>query len=141
MRERNLAYEVAEVLGMKGVSVVHKDESAGLYMVRIGALKTIVTIRLSPLKDTPYTHFTQSHAIKTPDQDAPYRTSRPWNDYPAAALHQVLDGLLSHYFAATEIDKLQPEESWLVPQLDMISAGISLMRTADGCRVALASSD
>lgn len=55
-------------------------------------------------------------AIKTPAQDAPYSTSQPFNDHPAAALNQAITGLVDNYEWAID-NGYTPQEDWLVPAL------------------------
>lgn len=58
--------------------------------------------------------FEQSHFIKTPLESSPYQTSRPWNDYEAAALNQVVKGITDSYDAAIK-NGHEPSDDWLIP--------------------------
>ncbi|MBO2628117.1 hypothetical protein I6M46_07410 [Shewanella algae] len=54
-----------------------------------------------------------SHAIKTPDQIDAYRSSNPWGDYDAYALHKAVSAITQHYNVAIKNGHI-PSESWLV---------------------------
>jgi hypothetical protein len=82
------------------------------FFICIGKLNTEISISLR--RADFGIEFTPSHAIKTPSQLDPYRTSRPWNNSPGAALRQAITGLTQYY--KDEVRKgTQPEETWLVP--------------------------
>lgn len=95
------------------VSVVNRDDDMGSFKIQIGALETVVTIELGRFMTSDETKFFVSHAIKTPVQAGPYRTSRPFADYPPYALHMAIRGLTDYYRQA--VDKgHEPSEDWLV---------------------------
>jgi hypothetical protein len=96
------------------IAVMERDEQSGHFRIRLGALKTEIDVRMSWRPELGKYVFTQSHAIKTPKQDAPYWTSRPYNDSVALALDQVISGLCQHYKWGV-LDGCAPEEAWLVP--------------------------
>ena len=54
------------------VTVVRRDDSRGVFEIRVGELETIVTIELCRYMFTNDTEFELSHAIKTPLQIGPY---------------------------------------------------------------------
>jgi hypothetical protein len=95
------------------VTVLMRDDSKGLFVIRLGELPQDVEIQLGREMDNEGTHFSVSHAIKTPLQAGPYRTSRPWGDYPAYALQQAITGLTMYYRQGIEAGHA-PNESWLV---------------------------
>lgn len=95
------------------VEVVSRDDSMGIFEIQIGTLKTIITIDLGRFMDSEWTKFRISHAIKTPVQIGPYRTSRPFSDYPAYALQQAISGLAGAYREAVNAG-YTPKENWLV---------------------------
>src|SRR5450432_1566193 len=96
------------------ITVLERDDPSGHVRFRLGALKTDIDVRMSWRPELGKYVFTQSHAIKTPKQDAPYWTSRPYNDSAALALDQVVTGLCQHYKEAVDAG-LIPDETWLVP--------------------------
>jgi hypothetical protein len=109
-----MAWTVDEALDHKLVTVVDRDDKVGHYAIRIGDLKTVITIDLKPSRTIKgWTEFKQSHAMKAPGQNAPYWTSRPMNNDPGSALHQAIRGLADYYEHAIQKGH-QPEEAWLV---------------------------
>ena len=96
------------------ITVVDRDDSAGFYEVRVGDLNIVVAIKLSRHLDSDTTDFQLSHAINTPVQAGPYRTSTPTADDPPYALHRAIDGLTSYYRDAVKLGHT-PQENWLVP--------------------------
>ncbi|MCK4829333.1 hypothetical protein KA005_77130 [bacterium] len=55
-----------------------------------------------------------SHAIQTPEQLGPYRSSRPWGDDLAYALHLAITTITQYYNISVKNDN-EPSENWLVP--------------------------
>jgi hypothetical protein len=96
------------------IAVVDRDDSSGYVCFRLGALKTAIEVWVTWRSEFEKFVFTQSHAIQARGQDAPYWTSRPYNDSSALALDQVISGLCRHYKWAIQ-DGHAPEETWLVP--------------------------
>jgi hypothetical protein len=111
--EATMPYTLDSALDDDLITVVNRNDSMGLYEVRIGTLKKIVSIELGRFLDSEWTKFDISHAIKTPALMSPYRTSRPFADYPAYALHQAISGLTQYYRQAVENGD-KPDENWLV---------------------------
>lgn len=95
------------------IHVVSRNDSSGVYEIRVGELETIVTIELGRLMDSDRTRFSLSHTIKTPTQAGPYRTSVPIADYPAYALLMAITGLTQYYRDAVK-EGHKPNENWLV---------------------------
>ena len=108
-----MPYTFDSSLDDNDIEILHRDDSKGLFVIRIGELAQEVEIQLGREMDNNGTHFSVSHAIHTPLQAGPYRTSRPWADYPAYALHQAVSGLTMYYRQAIEAGH-QPNDSWLV---------------------------
>jgi hypothetical protein len=104
---------IDEALNDEFVTVVHRNDRAGLYHIRIGSLKKTVTIWLKTSRNG-WTAFKQSYAIKTPLQDALYLPSNPGNDTPGLALDQAITGLTMYYQQAVE-QGYPPNEDWLQP--------------------------
>jgi hypothetical protein len=59
------------------------------------------------------TKVTVTHAIHTPVQAGPYRTSRPYWDDPAYALEMTINGFTRYYEDAVGAGHT-PNPSWLV---------------------------
>ena len=108
-----MPYTVDNILSDPLLTVEDRHDEMGSFALRIGSLQTVVFIELGRFRSTQDTKSTVSHAIHTPMQAAPYRTSRPFDDDWAYALHRAVDGLLSYYRAAVAAGHL-PEEAWLV---------------------------
>jgi hypothetical protein len=96
------------------ITVLQRDDPSGYVRFRLGALLMEIEIWVTRRPELGIYVFTQSHAIRTPKQDAPYWTSRPYNDSAALALDQVISGLEQHFKEAVEAG-LIPDETWLVP--------------------------
>ncbi len=62
----------------------------------------------------PAYHFSVSHYVHTPDQVAPYITSRPYADSEEAAIQQAISTTTSFIKTAIKAGH-EPSESWLVP--------------------------
>ncbi len=95
------------------VAVLERDDEMGYFALRIGELDTIVTVSLGRFMNGETTKFSVSHAIHTPTQGGPYRTSKPFADYPSYALHMAISGLTNYYRDAVK-NGHEPSESWLV---------------------------
>jgi hypothetical protein len=95
-------------------SVTMPRQIVGQYCFFLKDIETEITIQISKLIGEETVFFSQSHFIKTPLQPLPYKTSRPWNDSPGRALHQVVHALTQEYDAAVAAGH-QPSEDWLVP--------------------------
>lgn len=109
-----MTYTFDDALDDELVTVFERNDEMGAFLVRIGTLETLVTITLGRYMTSEHTRFELSHAIKTPLQGAPYRTSLPFDDSPGHALHRAVDGLTRWYRDAVE-NGHQPSEDWLVP--------------------------
>ena len=109
-----MAYTFDEVLDDELVTVVERNDEMGEFVVRIGTLRTPVSIDLGRFMTTERTKFRLSHVIKTPMLAGPYRTSLPFGDDPGYALHKAIAGLTSYYRQAIE-EGHDPCEDWLVP--------------------------
>lgn len=95
------------------ITVLSRDDSLGIYEIRIGDLETVVTIELGRFLDSERTKYRTSHAIKTPSQAGPYWTSIPYGDDPSHALHRAIRGLTDYYRDGVK-DGHRPREDWLV---------------------------
>jgi hypothetical protein len=96
------------------VTVVERDDDEGEFILRIGDLNTIVTISLRRFMNDDRTRFIVSHAIHTPSQAGPYKTSVQVADDPAYALHRAVSGLTDYFREAIKAGH-KPAETWLVP--------------------------
>ena len=108
-----MPYTFDTALEDEHVTVLFRDDSKGLFTIRLGELPQEVEIQLGREMDNEGTHFRVSHAIKTPLLGGLYRTSRPWGDDPAYALHLAVNGLAPYYREAVKAGHV-PDESWLV---------------------------
>ena len=108
-----MAWTFDNALEDDDITVIERDDSRGDYAIQVGELETIVTIELRRTLDGKYVEFRTSHAIKTPTQAGPYRTSRPFDDEAPYALHRAVDGITNFYRQAVN-DGHTPVESWLV---------------------------
>src|SRR4051812_24905499 len=78
------------------VTVIEQNRSAGKYRVRIGILKTPVTIELKPYSGRR-TQFLTSHRIQTPKQMSPYAPSRNICTSRGSALYEAINSLTGFY--------------------------------------------
>jgi hypothetical protein len=108
-----MAYTFDSALNDDLVTVVTRRDAMGIFEVRVGELETLITIDLGRFMDSDKTKFRVSHAIKTPLQAGPYRTSIPFADYPAYALHRAITGLTDYYRDAVK-KGYEPRQQWLV---------------------------
>lgn len=108
-----MPYTFDSALEDEHVAVIHRDDSKGLFAIKLGDLTPEIEIQLGREMDNEGTHFSVSHAIHTPVQTGPYRTSRPWGDYPASALRSAISGLTMYYRQAVNAGH-EPNDRWLV---------------------------
>src|SRR5271165_525027 len=92
-RRLAMAFTIDRALDDEYLTVVSRDGADGIYRVRVGDLKTVVTIRLKHERNSPRTGFSVSHAIKTPVQADVYRTSLLFGETAGDALHRAVTGL------------------------------------------------
>lgn len=108
-----MAWTIEDALSDPDLQVVsHRNDE---WVVRIGVLKTLVTIRLAR-KRNGTVEWSQFHAMKTPTQVGPYWTSRPFDTGDNAyeyALHRAVSSLTEYYREGVEAGHT-PEETWLV---------------------------
>lgn len=95
------------------VTVVEQNDEMGHFCIRIGKLKTLVTIELGRFMTSDKTKYSVSHAIKTPTQIDPYHTSLPFAATPVGALNRAVTGLTMYYQQAVDAGH-EPKEDWLV---------------------------
>lgn len=94
------------------ISLVQRRDDEGAYLIRVGALQTVVTIRLKKTWGSR-TAFHQSHAIKTPGQLCPNWSCAAEAETPGDALRKAISGLTMYYRKAVG-DGYPPAEEWLV---------------------------
>jgi hypothetical protein len=58
--------------------------------------------------------FEQSHYIKTPQQGGPYRPGLAAFGNEAAALHQAVQSIMTHYEPAVQAG-IEPCDEWMIP--------------------------
>ena len=108
-----MPYTFDTALDDPDITVVDRNDDMGSYTIQVGSLQTHVRIELGRFPNSNDTKFIVSHAINTPTQTGPYRTSRPWADYPEYALHRAISGLTEYYRDAVKAGH-NPKENWLV---------------------------
>lgn len=108
-----MAWTIDQALADVSIKVIRR-RPLNEYQFTVGELKTVITIRTYEETVGGGYIFEQSHSIKTPLQADPYRTSRPWGDYEAYAVHQAIDGITQWYRDAVKAEHT-PSESWLIP--------------------------
>jgi hypothetical protein len=96
------------------ISVLDRDDAAGLYSLKIGQLSTPVTITLERRSAKGTTTYSVSHAIRTPELNEPHRATIPSDSDPERALRRAIRGLTSYYRLAVEAGH-EPMEKWLIP--------------------------
>jgi hypothetical protein len=95
------------------ISLVQRRDDEGAFLIRVGTLETIITIRLRRTWGSR-TAYRQSHAIKTPRQRCPHWSCAPEAESPGDALRKAISGLTMHYRQAVG-EGYPPAEDWLVP--------------------------
>jgi hypothetical protein len=96
------------------VTVLDRDDQAGLYTIRIGDIPTPVNIALERLSASDGTGYKVSHVIKTPELAKPHRVVRQAGNNPELALRYAIRGLTSYYRLAVDAGH-RPSEDWLIP--------------------------
>jgi hypothetical protein len=109
-----MAYTIDEVLNNPLVTIVERNDADRIYRIRLGELNQVITIRLKKSVIITGIEYSTSHVIKTPPQDAPYRTGSPFGDTPASALDKAIVDLTSYYRAAIKAG-FSPSDDWLQP--------------------------
>jgi len=109
-----MPWTIETALDDPDLTVISRDSDRDQFNVRIGKLKTIVTISLQRSARSVQTGFKVSHAMKTPEQLDPYWTGVPHGDYPAYALRKAITGLTDYYRQGVKAGH-EPREDWLVP--------------------------
>ena len=105
--------QFSDALNNDLVTVVDADEGSRTFRVRIGVLRTIVTIDVADRPTRGRYRYTASHAIHTPEQLAPYYTSVPFGDTPGGALSKALSDFTTFYSVAVRLGH-RPADQWLV---------------------------
>ncbi len=107
-----MAHTFDDVLADDLITVVHRNDSRGVFTLRIGEIRTQIEITLSRYMDCDRTSYWLTHAIKTPIQTYACRPSHPEADYPAFALFQVVSDMTHWYRNAVEQGH-HPSDDWL----------------------------
>lgn len=95
------------------IEVVERMDEMMHFAIRLGDLDEMIFIDLGRMASSDETKVFQSHAIATPSQAGPYRTSRPYYDDPEYALSTTISALTDYYRQAVR-DGHEPSEDWLV---------------------------
>jgi hypothetical protein len=80
LRRDAMALSIDDALDDDLVTVEERQDERGSFAIRVGQLETIVFIELGRFRSSQKTKFIVSHAIHTPSQAGPYRTSVPQAD-------------------------------------------------------------
>ena len=107
-----MPFTIDDTLNDSLITVVDRHDEMGSFAIRIGVLQTDIFIELGRFQTSETTKFRVSHAIHTPVQLDAYRTSCPFSDYWAYALHQAVTGLTEYYKQAVAAGHT-PSEAWL----------------------------
>ena len=107
-----MAFTFDDVLADELITMVHRNDSRGVFVIRIGEMRTQIEITLSRYMDCERTSFWMTHAIKTPMQSFAYRPGHPEGDYPALALFHAVSHMTRWYRNAVEHGHL-PADDWL----------------------------
>jgi hypothetical protein len=108
-----MGWTIDKALADDLITVLDRNETAGEFTVRVGNLETPVTIYLRRMLGSEDVEFIVSHAIKTPAQMDPYRTSRTIEDDAPYALHRAISGITDWYRQGVRAGHT-PSEQWLV---------------------------
>lgn len=96
-------WEISTVLNDPLVTVLNRDDRAGLYQVQIGSLVTPITIFLQQSGET--TTYSTSHYIETPDFNLGHLSKTGTAASPAEALRLAIQRLVGPYRAASAIGR------------------------------------
>ena len=107
-----MSHTFDDVLADDLITVIHRNDSRGVFVVRVGEMRTQVEITLSRYMDCDRTSYWLTHAIKTPIQAFAYRASHPEADSPARALFLAVSNMTQWYRNAIE-GGYEPSEDWL----------------------------
>ena len=111
-RGRGVVYTFEDVLSDDLIRTIHRNDSRGLFVIRIGEIQTQIEITLSRYMDCDRTTYWLTHAIKTPIQPFAFRTRLPERDSPVLALFQATSDLTQWYRDAVE-EGHTPTDDWL----------------------------
>jgi hypothetical protein len=101
-----------DVLADDLIAVIHRNDSRGVFVIRIGKMRTQIEITLSRYMDCERTSYWLTHAIKTPIQTFAHRPSPSEGDYPACALFHAISNMTHWYRNAVEQGH-EPSDDWL----------------------------
>jgi len=108
-----MVWDFDDALNDPLVTVVNRIDDWGTFEIQLGAIPTIITIELGRHMNSNETKVNVSHAIHTPIQMGPYRTSIPYWDDPEYALEMTINGFTQYYENAVSAGHT-PDVSWLV---------------------------
>ena len=107
-----MVYTFDDVFSDDLITAIHRNDSRGLFVIRIGEIQTQIEITLSRYMDCERTAYWLTHAIKTPLQPFAFRTSLPERGSPVRALFQATSDLTQRYRDAVE-EGHKPNDDWL----------------------------
>jgi len=119
--DENDAWNIDRALEDDLITVVERDDPAGIYRVRLGQLPIPITITLERRSSKGTTTYVVSHAIKTPEMAEPHRPVLPSDRNPERALRRAIRGLTGYYRLAVESGHV-PIDDWLIPS-DQLGPG------------------
>jgi hypothetical protein len=111
--EVDMAISIEQALDHPLITVVKADKERGIFAIKIGKLKTVITIELVFDDLTELWWFEVSHAIKTPQLSGPYRPSMRQDRHRGPVLRDAIIGFILFYRSARR-DGFSPTEDWLV---------------------------
>jgi hypothetical protein len=94
--------------------MARKREFISEHQLSLHGIAIPVTIRLYKSVDGERIEFEQSHYIKTPLQEKPYKTDYSWGVDEKKALTRVMRTINEHYDEAVRKGH-KSSESWLIP--------------------------
>src|SRR5262249_23942601 len=92
---------------------VSADLKRSIFKIRLGNLKTVITIRMYFDEENRVWWFEQSHAIKTTGQANPYTPGVRSDADRAWLLSQAIGGFTQFYATATK-KGFKPAANWLI---------------------------
>lgn len=109
-----MAYSIDEILEDENITIVSRIDEMGIYEFKVGELDPTITVEISRYPSTEMFRYSISHAIHTPTQAGPYRSSRTYGyDSAAYTLHMAISSITQYYNDAVS-HQHSPSDSWLV---------------------------
>jgi hypothetical protein len=103
---------VSHALSNSMFTIVEREKTPGVFIVKFGKIPTLITIEVSRLEDSRYT-LAASHGIKTELLKYAYWVRNRIYATPGEALDDFRRAF-EIYYRAAESDGYKPKEKWLV---------------------------